>query len=319
MTLNEKEYTARRAANLLQSLAIIAMMITIMASLGLFIGGVQGLVFSVLFGALLFILSPRISPGLVLRMYRARPLTVEEARGLYGIATQLARRAGLRSVPVLHYIPSRIMNAFSVGGRDRAAIALTDGLIRALHWNELTAVMAHEMSHIQHDDLKIMGLADSLSRFTLVISNIGMILLFLYIPAFFFGGVPVPWILLLVLIIAPRVSLFLQLALSRTREFDADLNAVRLTGDPRGLATALRKIDRYSPSILDSLLMPGRKVPAPSVLRTHPHTERRIERLMAMEESAGHIVYPHHLFSVLPRHYPEVERSPRWKVFGLWH
>jgi len=319
MPRSTRAFITGKAANLLQSLAIIAMMIAIMASVGLFIGGIYGLVFSVLFGALVFALSPRVSPGLVLRMYRARPLSAEEARGLYGIAAQLARRAGLTAAPTLFYVPSRIMNAFSVGSREAAAVALTDGLIRALNWNELTAVLAHEISHIQHDDLKIMGLADSLSRFTLVISNIGMILLFLYIPAFFFGGVPVPWALILALIVAPRMSLFLQMALSRAREFDADLNAAQLTGDPRGLAAALEKIDRYSPSIWDSIIMPGRKVPAPSVIRTHPHTEKRIKRLMEMEEATEYIVHPHHLFDVLPKHYPAVERSPRWKVFGLWH
>ncbi len=315
----DKIYLKRKLYNILQSLLIIAMMMIIMSAVGILIAGIQGLIISVLLGIVLFAISPKLSPALVLKMYRSRPMAVDEVRGLYAIASQIAGRAELARVPVLHYIPSRMMNAFSVGSGENAAIAFSDGLLRALNWNEITGVIAHEISHIRNDDLKIMGLADSMSRFTLLMANLGMIMLLLYVPVFLLIGAPFPVVPVLILVVAPRLSLLLQLALSRTREFDADLNAVKLTGDPSGLASALKKIDYYSPSLWDTLIMPGRKVPAPSVLRTHPQTEKRIERLMEMNDGEKHIVYPHHLFERVSGDYPEVTRAPGWKFFGLWH
>jgi heat shock protein HtpX len=317
--VTERMFQVRRFINMMQSAVIILLMCGIMASLGILIGGIEGLIWALALGLFIFILSPRFSPALMLRMYRASAIPAGEAAELYAITAQLASKAGIAKVPVLFYIPSRIMNAFSVGNREDSAIALTDGLLRALDWNEMTGVLAHEMSHIGRDDLKIMGLADSLTRFTLFMANIGMLLLIIYLPLFFIAGVQVPFLLILIMIFAPRLSILLQLALSRTREFDADLNAVKITGDPTGLASALKKIDTYSPSVWDALIMPGRKVPAPSVLRTHPQTDKRVERLLKMKGETDYIVYPHHLFGMVPKQYQQVKRQPRWKFFGLWH
>ena len=109
-------------------------------------------------------------------------------------------------------------------------------------------------------------------------------MLMLYFPVMLLGGFQVPLWPVLVIFFAPYVSMMLQLALSRTREYDADLNAARLTGDPRGLAHALGKLEHYPLRILD-LFMPGGKVPSPSILRSHPHTQKRIVRLLALAEN----------------------------------
>ena len=92
---------------------------------------------------------------------------------------------------------------------------------------------------------------------------------------------------MLVLIAAPTVGGLLQMALSRTREFDADLGAAMLTGDPDGLASALRKLERAHGKLWEGLMLPGGRIPDPSVLRTHPHTEERVARLMALKAAPG--------------------------------
>src|SRR5690606_36483706 len=91
----------------------------------------------------------------------------------------------------------------------------------------------------------------------------------------------------LVLMAAPTLGGLLQMALSRTREFDADLGAVMLTGDPDGLASALHRLERHQGRLWEGLMLPGGRVPNPSVLRTHPATEQRIQRLMALKTPPG--------------------------------
>jgi heat shock protein HtpX len=95
----------------------------------------------------------------------------------------------------------------------------------------------------------------------------------------------VPLLLIALLVFAPQITILLQLALSRAREFDADLDAAGLSGDPVGLAAALAKLERYQRGAWEQILMPGQRLPEPSVLRTHPPTAERIARLQAMAAS----------------------------------
>jgi heat shock protein HtpX len=94
----------------------------------------------------------------------------------------------------------------------------------------------------------------------------------------------ISWIAILVLIFAPLLTVFLQLALSRTREFDEDLGAVALTGDPQGLASALSKMERYKGGVLSRIFLPGHREPHPPILRAHPQTEERIKRLLSLSK-----------------------------------
>ena len=106
-------------------------------------------------------------------------------------------------------------------------------------------MLAHEISHVAHEDIKVMALADMVSRFTSLMSTVGIISLFLNIGSYASGaGGSVPWLAVAVLLASPTVGGLLQMALSRTREFDADLGAAMLTGDPDGLASALAKLER---------------------------------------------------------------------------
>lgn len=320
----------RKLVNILQSFLILGMMGAIFAVIGLMVAGKLGLMVSIVTGAIFFLMSPRLSPAMVLRSYNARRLIPEEVPGLYRILGQLSERAGLAFVPALYYVPSSIMNAFTVGRRDRAAIVVTDGLLRTMNRDEMTGILAHEVSHVEHNDLWIMGLADAISRFTNIFSTVGFIMLALYFPLILLGGAEIPLWALGVIFLAPYAAVLLQLALSRTREYDADLNAVKLTGDPRGLAAALEKLELYPMRLRDLIFMPGRKVPGPSVLRTHPHTRKRIEKLMELagtrhgygvRANPGNDVN----FStggseqILPSQYSIITRKPRWRIGGTWH
>jgi heat shock protein HtpX len=146
-------------------------------------------------------------------------------------------------------------------------------------------VLAHEISHIRSNDIWVMTLADTVSRLTGGLALMGQLLLFINLPLLLFGAAAISWWAILLLLFAPTISLLLQLALSRTREFDADMDAVEITGDPLGLASALRKLDRHQRGLWQRLLFPGRHTPDSWILSTHPSSEERIRRLAELAET----------------------------------
>ncbi|WP_312330195.1 zinc metalloprotease HtpX [Atlantibacter hermannii] len=212
------------------------------------------------------------------------------------------------------YVPSGVVNAFATGSKHHAAIALTDGLLRSLTPRELTGVLGHEIAHIANEDLRVMGLADSISRLTHLLALLGQLAIVLSLPTLLLGVTEVNWPALLLLAVAPQLALLAQLGLSRVREFDADRLAAELTGDPHGLASALAKIERVSRS-WRAWLLPGWGNPEPSWLRTHPATAERIERLLELAPPPAMPPFPSARFD------PEVTvspRPPRWRTGGLW-
>jgi len=312
MKNNSEQYTANKINNILQTCMIIAAMAGLFGVLGWMIFGGIGLISAAVFALVLSLSTPKISPHVVMRMYKAYRLSDYEARGLHEIISKLAGSARLPAVPQIYYVPTRVMNAFSVGSRQNSAIALSDGLIRNLSWREITGVLAHEVSHIANNDLRLHTLANIMTKITSTLSFFGQVLILFYLPIAIFSEAHLSFTFILLLIFAPTVSMFLQLALSRTREFDADLTAARLTGDPGGLANALRRMDTAERSIWDMLFIPGRKAPQSSILRTHPHTGERVEKLMSLAsvESKGwrHNV---HDSSHMPDHYTRGEQPSR--------
>jgi heat shock protein HtpX len=256
-------------------------------------GGTAGILYAIIFGGVSMWAVRRISPQIVLRMYKARAVSPADFPTGADLIAELSRRAGLPAVPKLFVVPSKLMNAFAVGRRDDSAIAITDALARNLTTRELAGVLAHEISHIAHGDVKVMAFADMVARFTSVMSTVGILSLVINLGSFFGGGGrQVPWLAVAVLMAAPTVGGLLQMALSRTREFDADLGAAMLTGDPDGLASALWKLERAHGRIWESIFFPAGRIPDPSVLRTHPLTERRIARLKALKTESGQAVGP---------------------------
>lgn len=304
--------------NRLQTLLLLLVMIGFLALLGALLWGPDGVIILISAGMMLFLFNPGISPTLIMRMYRARPLSRRVAPELFAVIQALCRRAGLGTLPQLHYVPSRMVNAFAVGNSRDAAIAVTDGLLHTLNQDEIIAVLAHEISHIRSNDMRVMGLADLFSRLTSVLSLLGQLLFFINLPLALLSDAAINWWAIFILILAPNISALAQLGLSRTREYHADLNAVQLTGNPRSLASALMKIEQVQGSWVERLILPGRNIPDPSLLRTHPPTEERVRRLMELQPA------PRQHWPMQNRHSYRyqtgpVHRRPSWHISGLWH
>ncbi len=307
-----------RLGNLLQSLVLIAGMALLLAACGWIVAGWPGVAVAVAVGALSLAISGRLSSGLMLRMFRARPLSRRDLPEVVDAVAILAERAGLAPPPRLYYVPSPTLNAFSVGQGREAAVAVTGGLLRAMTLRELIAILAHEISHIRHNDIWVMGLADVMSRMTRSMSFLGLFFLILNLPFALAGVAQIPWMLVLLLLFAPTLGSLLQLALSRTREFEADLGAARLTGDPIGLARALERLERQQGRFWEDVFLGSRRIPDPSLLRSHPRTEERIRRLLDLRVEAPPVETRE--TAVWPRaSLPSPPERPRQRITGLWY
>lgn len=317
--LDAAQQRRHKLRNLAQSAILLGGMIGLLALCGWVLFGPDGLLGMALGGALALTFSPKVSPRLVLRLYRARELTPLELPQVFALLDRLTQRAGLRRRPKLYYIPSRMLNAFAVGERDDAVIALTDGMLRSLSLRELAGVLGHEMSHIRNNDLWLMGLADLVGRLTRVMTLFGLLLLILAIPLWVGGAVDLPWLVIPLLVFAPQLTTLLQLALSRAREYEADLDAAGLTGDPMGLASALAKLERFQRGVWEQILMPGYRLPEPSLLRSHPPTEERIARLRALQAEAPAPAPAFEEAMPWPQARAAVATRPRGRVLGYWY
>lgn len=309
---------AHRLNNLLHSLLLLGGLGGLLALTGWWFAGMVGAFWAFGAGLGALLLGPQVSPRLVLRAYGARHLHPHAAPDLYRLMEALAVRAELPRIPALYYIPSEVPNAFAVGSHEAAAIALTDGLLRRLVTRELAGVLAHEVSHLRHRDLWLMGLADTVSRLTILATQVGWVLLAILFAGSLLGLGSFPLLAPLFLLAVPILSTLLQLALSRTREFHADLGAAALTGDPEGLASALAKLECGRGRWWERLLFPGRREPDPALLRTHPHARERIRRLLALgARPAPALPECGDLEDLLAAR--GALRRPRWHVTGLWH
>ena len=298
-----------RWLNRLQTGLLVLTLVGIAAAAGSLLFGESGLWLALFAVAGTLLLEPVAASALSLRLYRVRALHPQEAHEMWALLRELP------ATPVPHYVPSAVVNAFATGSKQEASIALTDGLLRSLSPRELAGVLAHEIAHITNEDLRVMGLADSVSRFTSLLALMGQVAILLNLPALLVGAAEVYWPGLLLLAASPQLALLAQLGLSRVREFDADRLAAELTGDPQGLASALAKIERVSRS-WRAWLWPGWGNPEPSWLRTHPATQERISRLLTLAPGPA---------SALPLHAPHflpesavTPRPPRWRPSGLW-
>ena len=245
-------------------------------------------VFAALAGvALIFYGAPRLPPAAIMRLYRARPIDPGHGGQIIHVVNVLSERAGLARAPTVYVIASMTANAFAAGTPQKAVIAVTEGLLRRLSLRELTGVLGHELSHIVNNDLPVMGLADVMTRCSQALSYLAVFLAVFHLPGLLLGDSDVSLSALLLLYLAPTLSSLLQLSLARAREFDADLFGASLTGDPAGLASALQRTERLQGTLWEDMMLPvpGRRIPVPSVLRTHPPTEARIRRLRVLEHT----------------------------------
>lgn len=323
--LNADEQRRHKLRNMAQSGLLLGGMALLVAVCGWILFGPIGLLGVAVVALAIFFFGSKLSGQMVLRMYKAQPLAPQQLPEVFRIIEHLADRAGLERVPRLYYVPSAMMNAFAVGRREEASIGVTDGLLRALNLRELTGVLAHEMSHIRNNDVWLMGIADLAARLTRMMSLIGAGLLLLSLPMWLQGGSPISFVLILLLIFAPQLTTLLQLALSRAREFDADLDAAGLTGDPAGLSSALAKLERQQRSHWEQILMPGRKLPEASLLRSHPPTKDRIARLNALYDrgqeqptALGALGFADPLPDLIAP-MARVTTRPRGRLIGYWY
>jgi heat shock protein HtpX len=260
-----------------RSLVVLAGIGAWMALVGWLVGGTPGVVYAAIGTVVILLVQPVRSTTLLRALYGAVTLSPAQAPGLTSLVTELARRAGLRRVPPLLYIPRAEMIALSTGWGLDATIALSDGMLRAMPGRELAGVLAHETSHLRAGDLKLLRLAEAAGRLTRTLALFGLILLAVYLPEIQSqGGLPAVPILLLVF--APMVSDLLALTLSRTREFDADAGAAELTGDPEGLIAALLRLEMLQGGGWERLRQ-GNGFDWLRLIRTHPTTDERVARL----------------------------------------
>ncbi|TCT12488.1 heat shock protein HtpX [Tepidamorphus gemmatus] len=308
--------TRHRLLNLAQSVLLLGAMAAIAwISVTAIVGPEIGLIMALGMVAGL-LLTPALPGRLLLSAYQAQRLTGRDGYGLVAAVAELARRAGLPRVPALYRVPSRLPNAFATGNPEDSAICITDGLLDLLDGRELAGVLAHEVGHIANHDLWIMGLADVMTRLVSLASWIGQLLLIMNLPLVLAGMVHVPWHVVILLIFAPTLMALVQLGLSRTREYDADRVAAELTGDPEGLIRALSKLERKVGRFWEEILLPGRRIPDPSLLRTHPPTESRIRRLRELTLNRPSLV------PAIARHpvgmLPPTTLPPRFRRFGVY-
>ncbi len=321
--LNDDVLRAHKQQNQLQTLAILVAITGLLAAPVALIWGAMGLIVVGVVVALMFVAARGTPPEMIMRVYKATRVDEQSGAQLVHIMQILSDRAALPAAPALYIIPSLTLNAFATGSRDRAAVALTEGLLRKLSMQELAAVMAHEVSHIKNNDLGVMAIADIASRLVQGMSYFALILLGANLLSLLIDGEPkISWLAILILYFAPLLSSLLQLGLSRAREYDADLEAAQLTGNPAWLASALRRLERHTGVFWEDLTLPvpGRRVPQPSVLRSHPTTEDRVERLQEL-------ALPNNLPPILIRDEPFVsmvaasliEMRPRYRFPGVWY
>lgn len=223
----------------------------------------------------------RTSPARVLRAAGARELDPHTAPHLWAAVRHLAQRAGLESMPRLFLVPSAVPNAAAMGTGQDAVLVVTPALLQTMGRREMVGILAHEVAHIRNGDLSLLSLGQALAgvahlfgTWVLLLALMGMLLAFA-------GFSPLPLLLLAVAVLLPRAMSLLFLALSRSRELAADLGAAELTGDPEGLALALWRLERMTrrPRFPGWWSAPEA---TPGLWRTHPPTEERVRRLLAL-------------------------------------
>ncbi|MBF2037210.1 MAG: M48 family metalloprotease [Leptolyngbyaceae cyanobacterium T60_A2020_046] len=255
------------------------------------LGGTLGAVSGITFAALMNLGAWYYSDRIALAAYQAQPVSEHQAPDLHRIVARLSQRAGIPK-PAVYLIPNPGANAFATGrDPEHAAVAVTTGLLQILPGDELEGVIAHELTHILSRDTLTQAVAATIAG---AISFLAQMLSY----ALWFGGGnrdddgPSPLALLATVLLAPVAATVIQLGISRTREFAADAGAAKLTGNPQALARALKRLEAiahrtpmdgnpaFEPLMIVNA-MPKKFVS--SLFSTHPSTEQRVARLLAME------------------------------------
>jgi heat shock protein HtpX len=278
----------------LRTFFLLALLSGLILFMGQALGGSSGLLVALGFALIMNLGSYWYSDKIVLRMYKARELSPSEAPLLHRLVTELAANAGVPK-PRVCIIPDAAPNAFATGRNpEHAVVAVTEGILRLLHPDELRGVLAHEISHIAHRDILVQSIAGILASVVMFIANI------LQWGAIFGAGRgegdnrSSGAAALLLALVAPLAATLIQLAISRSREYMADATGAEISGKPESLASALRKLTDYTrqiplregtPATAHLFIVNPFSGKLSGLFSTHPPVEERIRRLLEMSRS----------------------------------
>lgn len=277
--------------NWVKTAMLMAAIMALFGIVGGIVGGQSGMLLALLFGGAMNVFSYWFSDTMVLKMYNAREVDAASAPQFYNMVQDLAQRANL-PMPRVYLIDEAQPNAFATGRNpEHAAVAATTGILQLLSARELRGVMAHELAHVAHRDILISTISATMAGAISALANFAMM----------FGGRSEdgrpanPLAGIAVALLAPLAASLIQMAISRSREYEADRGGAEISGDPGALADALGKIQMYAEGrvplgpaeahpetaqmmILNPLSGGGLR----GLFSTHPPTEERIARLRAM-------------------------------------
>jgi len=279
--------------NTLKSTLLLVVLMLALIFAGELIGGERGMIFAFLISVAMNFTAYFFSDKIALGIYRAQPVTREQLPRAYEVVERLTAKEGL-PMPKIYVLPTESPNAFATGRNPQhASVAVTHGILELLDNEELEGVLAHELGHVKNRDILTSSIAATLAGAITMVARMGY-----FAEIFGYGGggdrreLGGGLTALLMIIVAPIAAMLIQLAISRSREFEADATGAHTTGNPYALARALQKLENYSkrlplqatPStahlfIIAPLLGGG----FGSLFSTHPPTNERIRRLIGRD------------------------------------
>jgi heat shock protein HtpX len=268
--------------NMFKTTLLLTAMTLLLMAIGRAFGGENGMLLALGIAAVTNFIAYFFSDKIALATYRAQPATREQLPRVYSVVERITQKIGL-PMPKIYVIPSDSPNAFATGRNPaHASVAVTQGILNLLNDEELEGVLAHELGHVNNRDILISSIAATLAGAITYLARFG----------FFFGGRGDRrgggFGSIFMLILAPFAAMLIQLAVSRSREYQADATGAHFTGNPYALASALAKLDAYSrrvpmaatPSTAHLfIIQPFLGMNFGSLFSTHPPIAKRIERL----------------------------------------
>jgi len=280
--------------NNLKTTILLAGLTGLLLAIGQLWGGQRGLMFALVLAAVMNLGSYFFSDKLAIAMSGAKPVAREQAPRLYQIVERLAAKANI-PVPKIYFMPTDSPNAFATGRNpSHASVAVTRGILEICDDEEIEGVLAHELGHVRNRDILISAVVATIAGAITMVAR-----MVFYAEMFGLGGGRSDnrrggvFSALAMMIVAPLAALLIQLAISRSREYEADHTGAEITGNPQGLARALGKIDKWSkripmqasPSMAHMFIIQPLTAGAlfSSLFSTHPPVRKRIERLIGRD------------------------------------